>query len=90
MKSLSADRVRRIRTGLGLTQGQLAKLVGVHPLTVSKWERGLLSPNAHQDALLRSFQKAEGQAELGETIGKLLVTAGVAAALYILLKAAEE
>ena len=84
---LSNRVIRRIRDGLGLTQGQLAELLGVHPLTVSKWERGLLEPGPHHEALLRSFRKAGGQEDLGETIGELLVTAGVAVALFALLKA---
>ena len=84
---LSKHAIRRIRDGLGLTQGQLAELLGVHPLTVSKWERGLLEPSAHHEGFLRSFRKAGGQEDLGEAIGELLVTAGVTVALYALLKA---
>ncbi len=85
---LSRHQIRRIRNRLGLSQRQLADLLGVHPLTVSKWERGLLSPNAHQEDLLRSFGEAEGTENIGETVGKLLLTVGVAAALLALLKAA--
>ena len=32
--------IRVHRKGLGLTQGQLALLVGVSPATVAQWERG--------------------------------------------------
>ena len=86
---MNARSVRRIRDGIGLTQSQLGELLGVHPLTVSKWERGLLSPNKHQEQLLQSFRAAAHQDEgLGETIGQALVTVGVAAALFALLKAA--
>ena len=35
---MRGSEVRRIREGLGLTQAKFAKLVGVHPITVSKWE----------------------------------------------------
>lgn len=83
--------IRTIRTELGLSQAQLARLVGVHPLTVSKWERAILSPNAHQQALLDSFRKAEEKNEdIGDDVGSLLTTAGVAFALYVLLSAAFE
>jgi DNA-binding transcriptional regulator YiaG len=35
----SAD-VQRLRRRLGVTQVELAARLGVHPLTVSRWERG--------------------------------------------------
>jgi molybdopterin-binding protein len=52
--------VARIRRRTGLTQVSLARLVGVHPITVSKWERGLLAPNAHQRAILRAVGADQG------------------------------
>lgn len=85
------DEIVAIRTGLGFTQVQLAQLLGVHPLTVSKWERGELSPSPHQQALLDSFRKAkQSKSDIGETVASILVTAGVIVALYALLKAALE
>ncbi len=47
--------VKRTRKSLGIIQPELAILIGVHPLTVSKWERGLLEPNTYQQALLRAL-----------------------------------
>jgi transcriptional regulator with XRE-family HTH domain len=67
----------------------LAGLLGVHPLTISKWERGILAPSPHQDAMLQTFQRAAASRnDIGETVATLLVTAGVAIALYALLEAA--
>ncbi|MFH1748333.1 MAG: helix-turn-helix domain-containing protein [Planctomycetota bacterium] len=87
----SAAAVIEVRLKLDLTQVQLASLLGVHPLTVSKWERGLLSPTPYQSAILDSFKLAgERNPKAGETAIKLLVGAGVAVALYFLLKAALE
>lgn len=37
---MRAAEVRKIREKLGRTQDELAKLIGVHSMTVSKWERG--------------------------------------------------
>jgi transcriptional regulator with XRE-family HTH domain len=86
---VTAGEVREVRTKLGLTQVQLASLLGVHPLTVSKWERGTLAPTPHDEALLCSFGTATvKEPEIGDTIATLLVTAGVALALYALLEAA--
>ena len=78
-----------LRAELRLTQVQLAQLLGVHPLTVSRWERGEVNPSPHQQALLESFRKAkQSKDDIGETVANLLVTAGVVVALYVLLRAA--
>jgi transcriptional regulator with XRE-family HTH domain len=81
--------LNRLRVDLGLSQVQLAQLLGVHPLTVSKWERGLLVPTLHQNALLDSFAKARrAKKTIGDEVGELLLTAGVVIALFTLLNAA--
>jgi putative transcriptional regulator len=86
---MTPDELSRLRTALGLSQVQFAQLLGVHPLTVSKWERGLLAPTPHQGALLGSFAKAKSkQKKVGEEVAELLLTAGVMVALYTLLNAA--
>lgn len=83
------EEIREIREGLDLTQTQLANLLGVHPLTVSKWERGVLKPSPHQQAMLQSFRKAtKNKPDIGAIIAGVLVGAGVALAIYLLLKAA--
>ncbi len=50
--------LKELRARLGLSQGELAELLGVHAMTVSKWERGKLQPAAHQKRLLKSFTAA--------------------------------
>jgi len=50
--------VRRIRRRLGLSQRELAELVGSHAMTVSKWERGVLKPGERNERLLRAFSRA--------------------------------
>jgi putative transcriptional regulator len=86
---MNAKQLSDLRKKLGLSQAQLAQLLGVHPLTISKWERGLLNPTPHQVELLHSFAKArKAQRSIGEEVGELLLTAGVVVALYALLDAA--
>ncbi|HEX6039313.1 helix-turn-helix domain-containing protein [Longimicrobium sp.] len=86
---MTGPEVHAIRTQLGLSQVQLAQLLGVHPLTVSKWERSVLAPTPHQAALLDSFGKAgKAKQQIGSEVSNLLVTAGVAMALLALLSAA--
>jgi molybdopterin-binding protein len=53
--------VRSLRRRAGLTQTALAELVGVHPITVSKWERGVLAPSRHQAELLKALASPPGR-----------------------------
>lgn len=74
--------VARARRRAGLTQARLARLLGVHPITVSKWERGVLAPHARQAAILaalgRPARRGEGRgsparvADVAEELAGLL------------------
>lgn len=44
-----------LRERLGLSQRELASLLEVHPMTVSKWECGRAFPNKHHAALLQAW-----------------------------------
>jgi transcriptional regulator with XRE-family HTH domain len=50
-KPVLAANIRKARRRKDLTQEQVADLLGVHPVTVSKWERGVLELD--EDALER-------------------------------------
>jgi len=80
--------VLQVRTGLGLGQIQFAQLLGVHPITVSKWERGISAPTPYQEAFIESFRQAAQDKAVRERVGKLLVKAGIIAVMFLLLKAA--
>ena len=84
---MDAPQIVALRQALGLSQGQFGQLFGAHAMTVSKWERGLLSPNAYQQALMVQFRQTANkqQAAAQEQVKKLLVGAGVVAALIWLL-----
>lgn len=41
MPPVSGKEVQRLRIQLGLKQTELAAELGVHPITVSKWETGV-------------------------------------------------
>ena len=49
----------KAREKLGLTQAQFAWLIGVHEITVSKWERKILEPNSHQKMIISYFEKSD-------------------------------
>jgi transcriptional regulator with XRE-family HTH domain len=53
--------VRRIRKRLGLTQSAFAERVGVTGLTVSRWERGVLTVGSTAAILIRLLGDLEGQ-----------------------------
>jgi DNA-binding transcriptional regulator YiaG len=62
------DTVRSTRKGLGLSQGQFAKLVGVSQITVSFWENGRSTPRmTQQTAVLaaREMGRDKALAKLG-------------------------
>ena len=88
---MTAGEIVEIRASLKMTQEQLAQLLGVHGLTVSKWERAISKPNPNQEALLRAAAGAARQSpEIGPAIVAALVGAGVGVALFYLLRAAFE
>ncbi|MCU7918117.1 MAG: helix-turn-helix domain-containing protein [Candidatus Thiodiazotropha sp. (ex Dulcina madagascariensis)] len=78
--------VLKLRSRLGLSQAQFGNLFGVHPMTVSKWERDILKPTPYQIALMTEFEKSARSKEVRDTIGSVLIGAGIAAALFLLLK----
>lgn len=81
-----ASEIRKMRGQLGLNQAEFAQLTGVHPITVSKWERGESDPTAYQSALFEQFRQAARDKQVRETLKGILVSAGVVLALAILLK----
>ena len=87
---MNPARVRRLRRALRLNQAEFAQLLGAHAVTVSRWETpgSGYSPSAYQWALIQDFEKAARSQEMDQTLKNLLVGAGIAAAIYFLLRAA--
>ena len=54
---LSGRLIRALRTRLGVTQGQLAVLVGVSTRGVTRWEQGEISPRGQNRATLVALRK---------------------------------
>jgi putative transcriptional regulator len=84
---MGKEEIAQLRRDLQLSQIAFAQLFGVHFMTVSKWERGESEPSSYQVALMEAFRRTADakQAEAGEQVKKLLVGAGVIAALLFLL-----
>jgi putative transcriptional regulator len=86
---MTSTQIVQVRNSLGLTQAAFGKLLGVHSLTVSRWERGGLVPSAYHVDLMRTFARARRQQpDIGEVIAPLILGATIGAALYHLLGAA--
>ena len=83
---MNATDIRSTRARLGLSQVEFAQLTGVHPITVSKWERAESVPTPYQNALFDQFSEAARDQTVRDTLRNILVGAGVAVALALLLK----
>jgi len=83
---MQSNELRDTRTKLGLNQVEFAQIAGVHPITVSKWERGTAAPTPYQNALFQQFREAAKDKSIRQTIRNVLITAGVLVALALLLK----
>jgi len=85
---MEAADIRTTREALTLTQAQFAQLLGVHWVTVSKWERGEATPPPYQAGLISKFREATvAKKDIGLTVAEVLVTAGVVAAIFLILSA---
>jgi len=64
MKLYSKDGLKRSRLALGLTQSELSKILGVHVMTLSKFERGSKMLPEYADDMATMVQHiGEGRAQ---------------------------
>jgi len=89
LRLMNADAIAQLRRDLGLSQAQLGQLLGVHFMTVSKWERGILNPDAYELALMEAFRNTADKKkdEAKKQLRELLVRADWVSALAWLLSA---
>lgn len=87
---MNALDIKSIREALGLNQLQFAQLLGVHPITVSKWERDVASPTDYQAAFLSQFQLAAQNKIATDELKNVLIVAGVIAALVLIFQTASK
>jgi len=69
-KNWRKDTVRSTRKKLGLTQAQLAKLIGVSQITVSFWETGRSTPRAGAQVKVLAARKLSAAQALARVGGK--------------------
>lgn len=58
MRRVTGDELSKLRGRLGLTQTALAAQLGVHPITISKWETGVHAVPEPVAKLLRLMASA--------------------------------
>ncbi len=83
---MSSDNLREIREALGLPQSKVAKLLGVHVLTISRWECGTMKPHGLYRELITQLARASKKKGAGERIAKALDERGVAGGLREMLE----
>lgn len=76
---MDGEDVKALRARMGITQAELALLLDVHPMTVSKWERNCFPVKPFSAALMQSFKTEQTNysvylAQIGpiQTLRKLL------------------
>jgi len=82
---MNASEIKALRGQLNLNQVEFAQLVGVHPITVSKWEREDATPTPYQAALFDQFREGARDKQIRSTLKNVLLAAGVIFALALLL-----
>ena len=59
-QTISADEIKNIRKGLGMTQGVFAAVIGVSKKTVESWETGRYVPDGSSRRLISVLQSDPG------------------------------
>lgn len=76
---------------LGLSQEELARLMGVARVVVWRWERGSLDPTERQNELLEAIERAvRRDPALTKCVQMLLVREGAVLALFHILRRASD
>lgn len=90
LEIMLGSEIRSVRDSLRLTQAQFAALLGVHAVTVCRWEVGTQSPTSYQAGLIQQFGIAAKRRRAADEIATVLVSAGAIAGLLFLLQWALE
>ena len=82
---LNSTEIIKVRLKLGLTQTDLAAVLGVAPMTVSRWERSIGAPGPFHVGLLTQFECAGRSLSSESNLRHHLANDGAIGALYYLL-----
>ena len=80
---------RSLREALDLTQAELAAVLGVHAMTISKWERGTAYPSPYNTQQLGLLALGASRMDAGEHMafrGLLALGSGVGALAFVVMR----
>ncbi len=81
------ERIRQLRQRLGLDQAHFARLLGVDPRTVSRWETGAVKPSGAAEAVLNGLgESLDDDPKVAEQIIAFVVGAAAVGGLAYLVK----
>ncbi len=81
------NEVATTRHALGLTQTELATILGLHYVTICRWENGHMEPKPWVLAIFDRFRIAARVADVGGRMARVLAARGPIAAMYLGLAA---
>lgn len=87
---MTGAEIKQLRQDLGMTQAEFGRLVNAHFVTVSKWESSAARPDPYQQGLLDRFAQIQERKKIGDMAKGALITAGVIAALLLILNAGKK
>lgn len=74
---LSPDEIRALRTRLGLTQAEFARLLGLGAKTLTRWETGHLAPSRAMNGYLRLVDDCARNARRFEAVVRSVFAPGL-------------
>lgn len=78
-------KVKTVRVDLGLTQDVFGALLGVHQVTVSRWECGKQRPTCYQMGIIGRFAESEKSKFVISSISGIIISDGAVAGITFLL-----
>ena len=54
---MTGEKLKERREALGYSQEKLAKVLGIHAMTLSRWERGILEVPLYMGFALRTIER---------------------------------
>lgn len=83
---MTAAEIKELRARLGLSQTEFAALIGVHPITLCRWETDRCQPTTFQLVMLQTFCDAAGKQTVRKQLRATLGLHGLTAALKLIFK----